>query len=592
MSDENAQHSLEEVESSPLMISSDPSSDNSKQVASDEIGWGSVVFLDTLSFLRRTWLPLLVLALVVVIVDVAVFYKTLKSPQLRNVDINVAGSQATITSNGYATKSSLTTSFDVTKGSCDYLYRVDNASDWQLGGEILAIFPSQGNSANEFNLELHAQDTHFGVLRRISWDMSTKSVISSALKLSCSVDLTAQVYGIIPLAYTYKFDQVLNIVELHKTAMKTLKAQRASNAKKPSVTLVPQSMDLAQAKYQLVINFHKKPKLVVNNVELESFVVHIPQLSYATSFVDHGGVDSNYLVVQSQSVTFDLAQYTKPIAVDIALDCTPVAPTKEAALAEIGTGKCTLLSPIDFNMFASELTNNQFMNVTAQANLENFVMSFLGDSHYLRTIDNSLYPGNQDANHRALAQDPAISTGSNCVTVDSDGVYVSQFCSEVDAGFFKLYVGIYSDQSYTGYLHSTTSWAPASQEVAFESNLDGLLTISDTDYGVMGDFFFSQDMKLLTFLAAFNETQSGFSQTLFTENMNATWEIVGSSGVINSTSSSFVSGVEPITADGQIVFDSQNFTVSLLASDTSYPTLGDYVTAYADGSYDFTSQLW
>ena len=589
MEDSNHSHDVES--SQPLLV--DKKLSNREMVSLIPMS-----FVRALDFIRRRWKWIGSLIILITVLDVLIFYLTAKGPKIHKVEISFSpsGSDAEVQIIGDVNKDTWTSSFDVSSGSCAYYYRKDSASDYKYAGELLFILPDETNEGNNFNVTIQAKDTQYDALRRIYWDVSSKLEATSSVKVDCNIDLYVKLYHALPATYTLMYSQELDLADFQLSSEKKVKTGEKQNNLKPKVYFENKDMSTTSINYDIIVQIDHKKKLTFGGNPIDSFIIHLPKMAYGAALVDRDNEKKSYLKVRTDAVTFDLNDNTKPVVIDFKIGCIPAGRTIEEARESDDT--CTLLSPMSFRQFRDEYNTNKFMNITAHSIHRNFLSMFLGEEHYIRTTDPANFPFSGEEVMEGLGErrqlsayhttDPAISTGADCVTVDSDGVYISQACSVVEEGFFKLYVGIYNDGGFTGYLKSVTSWAP-SGEIAFDSELEGELVSAGTAYKVIGDVFFSETFQNLTGVVGFNysDTQA------FLETLTANWDFpTVSSGIVQAKSVTLIEGYQPVKAYALLDYGDDLYAGKVLISDTAAGELGDALTAYAAGAYGGNWYKW
>lgn len=557
-------------------------------------------------FRRRPWVVIFFL-ICATLIDILVIYFQFSMPKLHHVEVflDPVGSDMKINMQGRAQLSAATISIEPNKLHCMYLFQSSPSDKFSTVGDIVADFSSLGESSH-FGADISLHNTKYNGLRHILRDFSSVAPVTSSLRLNCDVTFTTT-WFFVPLTTTIPFSQDINIEELKKQQEKSNGENEVSLG--PRLSMETQDVTMQHIELLLNIRLHSLRK----KLQIESFLVHIPTLVYVAALVDRADTPKSYLRLGTESTSVDLAAPHPQAQIAIKLSCTPLVSSPD--LIHAANGSCTLLSPLDLAMFHDELTEQGFMNVTAHSLASNFIASFLGEYHFLKSVDPSLFPGSllysdddnmSSGEHRALTvhststsgSSNTISTGASCVTVDSDGVYISQACLIVDSGFFKMYLGIYNDAGSAGYIKSVTSWSPTGD--SFDSQLFGSLTMDSSTYNVGGELFFSEPQQNMTLFAALNETSSasgGAVNKLFSEILGVSWDLQHalSHGSISANSVSLVSGFAPIRADGLFKYGDNEYLLKVLICDLiGQPNEGQLLTAIAAGEYggDFTRWHW
>ncbi len=190
----------------------------------------------------------------------------------------------------------------------------------------------------------------------------------------------------------------------------------------------------------------------------------------------------------------------------------------------------------------------------------------------------------------ASTADSAISEGANCVILDTDGVYMSQYCTQIEEGFVKLYADMYNDYGDAGYVNFTTSWAPWEEHFAFASEFDGLLTYANIDYAAIGDIYFSQEIQNMTVNVALNYSDTQW----FAEQFNAYWNADADLTAVSvgAKSTTILDGFEPISTVTSIDYGNGSYQVQGLLANDIYQDLGEAFTVYGKGSYSGEWRDW
>eukprot|EP01034_Spumella_vulgaris_P021434 gene21434-27465_t len=492
---------------------------------------------------------------------------------------------------GDMSMSSATTSFSVAGGHCSYFYSKQPGAVFSPVGNVVVAFPNNQNSASGFGLSVDFQDTNYDKLRRVYWDLSSKLEANSSVKFDCAFTLSAKVYGIVPITVTIPFSDSVKIRDSQENPTAT-GGPETTNA--PKISMAVRDFSTSKVELDIIIKLSKNMKAMLNvgHKPIESFVINLPKISYATSLVDKTTNAQSYIRLRSHAQSFDLATFA-PIVLDIKASCIPVTVEGDAAPAS-----CSLLANANLNQFRSELSNHKFVNITAKSLEESFVSSFLGEYHFIKSVDSADYPelsSVPEESHRQLVSlqstDPSISTGGNCVTVDSDGVYVSQVCSIIEGGFFKLYMIIFDSDGYIGYLNSAISWATAG-EVAFSGMTFGSIVSGGVTSTIFGDTFFSQNQQNLSLVLGYNSTSPSSQKTMFLEALKANWDFTSTTGLFNADSLTLINGLSPYRASANLEYGDDLYSTAVKVSDNVMSNTGDLLTVAGNGSYGGNWNEW
>lgn len=561
------------------------------------------------------WLPRLVFALLLVTaIDLLIFYKTLKTPTFRKVDVFLEPTQdtssqsdASFAMQGSFTKASLTTSVDSRGAVCDFFYRSNEHDQYSAAGHLTLHLPTDTNTIHDFDIHGDMVKVNYEHLRAMYFDTMSKEVVASQVKIACAIDIAATFWQVIPMENTFHIQQEIFLEPIRKNVEKSknvftyaydkkilegdddiVQKPGQEYAKHITVESSLKHMNIYLIQYEVLIRLNKNFK---PDESIQSLVLHVPPISYSTAFVDKAGEPKSYLRVNTQPFAVDFAKVPELIDIDMTVSCTPFAVYEgNSKISSTSTGDCTLIAPFDFNRFKTEYKQNGFVNMTTHATDVNFITKFAGLNHYVRTIPPKDEAKKEEAARALVAHrnmqttDPSISTGSDCVQVDTDGLYFSQACSEIEKGFFYLSINTYNADGYMGYLRSTTSWAP-SGPVAFESLLVG----SQVDLGdLAARLFFSDAFQNLTLFTTFNYTDG----SSFTEQLDSSWDLGVSEGELQVSSFTLLDGFAPVLVGGTLLYADSNYSVAVLVSDKAGQTLGDAATAQGQGRYGGNWYKW
>ncbi len=674
-----------------------------------------------MNFVRRRWMMLGGLIILITVLDVLIFFLTAKGPKIHNVEISFSPttSDAEFKLNGTMTKSSMTTSFDVNSATCGYFYRKDDSSEYSAGGLLTFIFPPETNDATRFNVTVQARDTHYDVFRRISWDITSKSEVVSSVKLDCTIDISAVMFNLLSAHYPVTFSQDFPLSDFQAIADGTSEKKYGENKDKKgvSVSITDPKFTMSTFDYNLQIFAYLHNKLKFNDEPIDSFVVHLPKISYATALVDqnatNGVTDTQYyLKLRTKETTFDLADDNTPILIPVRLGCVT---SKDIDISDDSTaestGSCLLISPLNIVHFKKELMENGFMNLTTQSLNSHFISQFLGEYHYVRTVSPN-YPADSTtdgsnveypveaygtfttggakavrakhaaqsaatlakheefmtklhqppahiaAAHQArgikrmktipgravhknavitpvpidpapagddyrgddagmvyppmcdpsMPQDPSISHGADCVYIDSDGIYMSTFCTSIQEGFMKIFIGVKGNDGTHGEINWEMSWDP-SGDMAMQSKLNGRMSSFDnSDFiDVFGSVFASQHVKKIQATFGLNTTDT----LLMLEEFKMDWDFsLPKKGYYQATSMTHIDGMDPlqmiattsyapdntfmgkVEASNSAIIPAWNFTYGNYSWNIPATTTGDTMGAYYTGIYNGTWEKW
>lgn len=571
-------------------------------------------------WIRKCVWKIFVLVVGLFILDVYIFYTHIKPPKINTVEIQLSPngfstqSVANVDIQGEINKSSWFTSFDISHAICSFHYRQNNDSNYDFGG-ISQINFSQ-SAENSFQLFLQADQIRFDVVRRIYWDITGDSLIHSSMKVDCAATIIIKFLHQYPIVFYLgskpdeeeKYYSANNNNITNKTVSKPwvfpnsniltssfklrdyqlspkrgkIKNDKSSTSKSNEFSWKLKSFTTQQLEYDLIFQYNYRKQLIIGGHPISSFIVHWPKVAYTLSLLDRSSAPTSRLVISSESLTVDLTEINTPAEIDLKISCTaPASSVTEAA--ENINHDCTLFSAANIFNFKRELTTNKFLNISSYSVHKNFISSFFGEHHYLKSIDSAQYVDENSHNNNRLLMldDPNISSGAECITIDSDGVYRSQTCTEIEKGFFKLYMNIYNAEGDVGYLNYAASWAPVSQEVAFHSELSGRLTYDDTDYSVFGNIFFSESLH--SFSAALSVNYSNIQAV--SETLSATWNFGASKGSFAMQSITAIEGFDQVNIYSTLNYGDHLYTVEAMMGTNVYEESGQAFSIYGEGSY-------
>ena len=554
------------------------------------------------------------------------FYRSLQMPQLEKIEIfldpasnlkeshemwfSSSANDIVISAN---TKNSFSKSFTITSYqtksvSCEFFHSPSFINEFdslaKLNVKLLESKWTPGEMA-----VAEVVNINYNVLRSIYFDLVDKETVQSQVEASCTMHFLAIMWQSITINFDFKIRKKIRLDEIRERIQgsSTKKTDIQGNqttsrrttinnetASQQSSKFSHISWESAQYDFAFSLGEYFKPP-----ASIESLILHIPKVSYATALVDKVGEAKSYLSFSINPISIDFVQVSNWYIVEIQLTCTPYDVYEGSEELKMqSTGSCSLISPFDLKKLRYEYFENGFVNITSKATIVNSVTKFLGVNHFIRSVEklpshiagfepnkNTSSPTENFKLLRRLASvDPTISTGSNCVMLDTDGVYFSGSCSVVEAGFFELLINTYDDEGYVGYFESVTSWA-TSGLLAFESKLMG-------SYVNIGDIasrtVFSENYHNLTFSASMN---SSVGNSLV-ENLNCEWNIGDSNGIIAAESLTFINQDHPIQALGKIQYGHHQYKAEFKASDNFNKSIGNTFDAYAFGNYAGEWDKW
>jgi hypothetical protein len=294
---------------------------------------------------------------------------------------------------GRAQMQSATVSFDLKDISCTYMYRATPDNLFTPAGEIFASF-SYAASGNLFDTDISLKHTEYSILRKVVHDFSTTSTVSSEIKLNCDINFAVSWYYFIGVNSHFFISHAVNVqnVKSHGLFSSSNEAFSTGNSEmnwEPHLTVHPQA-DSSIHMMHLLLNLRVRSFRDAGDVE--ALLVHLSQLDYIFTLVDRASELKSYFRLSTESLTVDFA-IDKPIAnIDVRLNCTPAIIGPEQ-VQNTTLDHCNLLSPIDFAMLKAELNQNKFVNITALSLAKSFVSSFMGEYHFVRSIDNAMFLG-------------------------------------------------------------------------------------------------------------------------------------------------------------------------------------------------------
>jgi len=478
---------------------------------------------------------------IITVVDLLVLLKA-DNVSVTSVNVSLQSdhvSDASISIQSEASKSAYLSTVSLDSLSCSYYYKNCAASATDDGmdscepaliGDIRAELKNF-DFQHEMEMQLYLENTDFPLLRQVYSDFmfDGDDAPQTSLSVSCSVGIEMQLWHSFPLKheYSYEHEVFLEPLRLHKVNLFKLNKDSFDNLPKASdgaVQLTRLGADSLQLSILLKLATFKAAE-----TNMQSFVVNVPSLSYSSLLVDiNADADSQqYLVVQSEPLAIELISgedepHKREVNVVLDVSCS----SADSDLA------CSLYSPFNVDTFRNKLAQH-FVNMTSRSTERNFVSMYLGENHFVKTIDRSAaeqaYP--ERSRHLVAVDsipiDNDVSSGADCVLLDVDTFYISSTCAFVEKGFFKLFLETFDNSGSMGLLESVTSWANTGG-VAFVSSLAA-------DYrnvgSLLGDVNFSEDWQNLTAVVSANST-SGV--TVFGEELYSNWnfENAGETGML------------------------------------------------------------
>lgn len=563
-----------------------------------------------LKLIRKRPFLLLFLFVLVTICDILYFCFSFNMPKLKRMELflDPLDSDALLHVEGRAQMQSATVSFNLKDISCTYMYRATPDNLFTPAGEIFASF-SYAASGALFDTDISLKHTEYSILRKVVHDFSTASTVSSEIKLNCNINFAVSWYYFIGVNSHFFISHAVNVqnVKSHGLFSSSNEAFSTGNSEmnwEPHLTVHPQA-DSSIHMMHLLLNL--RVRSFRDAADVEALLVHLPQLDYVFTLVDRASELKSYFRLSTESLTVDFA-IDKPIAnIDVRLNCTP-AITSPEQVQNTTLDHCTLLSPIDFAMFKAELNQNKFVNITALSLAKSFVSLFMGEYHFVRSIDNAMFLGETFSddfaaihrNSRALTSSSpsnTISSSASCITLDSDGVYLSQSCFVIESGFFKVYFSMYSTTgNFNGLANFVSSWSPNGR--VFRSQLEGKFYSNDKHFGLEGDIWSSLPDQNITMNLVINGTRPGSQNTsrLYMHSLNVNWDLFEASkhGQMFAQSLIWLSFLEnPVKSSANFSYGNHFYSTELLVNTKASPVnTGQSVKVIAYGAYEGSEKRW
>ena len=179
---------------------------------------------------------------------------------------------------------------------------------------------------------------------------------------------------------------------------------------------------------------------------MKSFVIHLPEVEYA---VDRFDPTKDGWIVTTQAVSFDLTA-TKDISSNVSISCSDI-PTDNG---------CSLYTPLFTKSgMLQDFNSHKHVNISAVAMTQNFVTSFIGGNHWIDFHKSDVVADVKRGNGISLQENSDVSTGGNCVLINTDDYYYLDKCDVIDPNFFMLFVSV-TDKNDNNIvtLNSLTSW--------------------------------------------------------------------------------------------------------------------------------------
>eukprot|EP00981_Chlorochromonas_danica_P012480 scaffold4991_cov156-Ochromonas_danica.AAC.8 len=545
-----------------------------------------------LTFKRFSFLVGVVL--LITLLDILVFFLGSKTPGVDHAEVSFNSEHADVqlVASGPVSKSSYLASFDTSGGYCEYSYHRWNESEIRFGGRVDFSLPSDRNAANAYYLVVQAKDTNYATLRRLVQDIRKHQTHDSVVKLNCAIGLSATLYGTVPLSYTYVLKTDLDLADYVSSVEDSAKNKYFEGnvfGKNIADLLKVDKLrtDHVDISFFISLTRHVKP-----SYPFRSFLLHVPEISYSFALVDRSDEKKSYFTVSSQSLTVDLMQSPQKVSLEVSLSCSPVAVYEgQDVLTSTSRGQCNLLSPLDVLGFRREIAKNAFVNMTTKSNSPSFFSKYLGESHYIRSVeddgsipwqrkivkqfgrvDNAVVPIASSAqSHKPLLQLMSeINNQNPCLILDTDGSALSQTCFYSKANVFSFYVETYDDEGYRGHIESTTQWGSGSMPMnEFHLTNSSGFWVESGFFGddrsgdvAFGGLVFSEAAGSLVASVGWNNTQG----SKFYEKLETGWHVkpVDETSYYYLQSQTMLEGVDPILVLGNLSYGSDQYDLRTL----------------------------
>lgn len=588
-----------QVTERPVLLSSEQGDENAvgetapfKKIPTGPVGVGSLRPPIRITATRVFAIVGVVLA--VTLLDIFYFIVRSKPPEVEKAEVTFepVDSDLMVTAAGPINKDSYLASFDVLSGSCAYHYRPDQVADFRPSGELLFVFPTDTNDAAHYHLDLKLVDTNYASVRRILWDLQDENLIAStaSVKLDCTFELAAELYGVVPLSYAYDFSYTMMLRDIDMSKSGGMESNFMSDKNILDI-LRMDKFATNQAVFSVFLELGKgaKPKY-----PFQSFVFNVPAISYSVAFVDISGQPKSYLTVASQPISVDLMQAPLDVTLAAEIFCSPYGVYEDNAEISSNTvGDCTYFTPLNLFQFRHELLRNKFLNVTAHSNSANFLSKFIGEQHYIRSVpDDGRFAAlrKRDRSMHALTAivpgSDSNSTDGNCLIIDTDDMSLSQACIDAGSHYFKLSVTTYDDDGYRANVESITAWN-SFDGLWFESQL---LMIDRDEDSATANLVFSEAMQNLSFVAAVNAS----GESLFLENLYSQWNFQSVDELSDFVVFSYtdIDGVAPITILSNLTYGMNTYGYELFIASSENETSVDQFLVNGNGRYGGSWMDW
>ncbi len=586
----------------------------------------------------RISLTLLLVLAAAAIVDVIMFLTTMEAPNFHKIelflespsseskqyanmekksafDTPATSNDVVMTAKGTMRARSFITSPELKSVYCSVSAFDDSSSRFETMAEVSVVNRYFHNCSDStcFHLTLETRDIDPHVVRKLIWTLHSKATTMAQAKFDCNVQLQLHYFHLMSKEVSFSISKTVDLkkskssksvgdhvmgelIKYSGYTWKDYKTKSSSRRLTKYITPTIQNFTASHIGIDIAAALTSITRKKLKALNVMSMVVNLPKIKYAISLVDKANKEQNYLILRSQQASFDLMSKS-PLNFKLDMKCiNSLAPGNHSA--------CALFRALDILQFSKEFRNN-FVNITATAMKINFISSILGERHYIRTIDPSSprasnYIDNAFATSassvNALARhlstqyaDPSVSSGPNCMIVDSDGVYITDTCLYIEKGFFELALTIYDNSGGIGNIKTTTSWSPYGP-VAFDFQLDATIMSSGTENILTSRFLFSENFQNLSFTSQYNQSNS----VLFNENIVSRWNFdpKSLSGLIYLYSYSFVSGYAPYIFTNTFVYEDNNYHLwsQLSQSTSTIESQIYYLQAY--GKYGGTLEHW
>lgn len=489
-----------------------------------------------------------------------IYYSSLPIPNLSSMEVTLEPSFAMRVQGEKKRRTSWMTSFDIKHARCSYFYQSEAAGIMQYGGDIVVQLST---TANQYNAELYSENTQFGILRSIVWDVYKNDDATSLVSVNCSIGLKVDWLFSVSTYHNIERVETFKIAAFsYDSNLESANRFRVSNTQ----------FELNKIKADVTIDIQNYiDQLFAIQPSVEQFIIHFPTVEYAMTLLDRGDAENCYMYLHTNSMTWDLANKGSDLTFSLLIGGT--SNNNKNAQDEA----CVLFQSLNVRPFTEELLLNHFLNVTAHSNANNFVSLLLGEQHFIRSsAAMPMYKSYSDEMGRTQ-------NGMNCLVVDVNGVYHVQGCHAITHNMFHVSAAIYDvNDIESGSVHFNVKKTESENDHNFDTEL--YVKMASCSYQAKSKLAYSAQSHNMELLFEFITDK----HTVLSENFTSSWmhEPNSASFSVHSKSVTAITQWSPI----QLIIDIKNQAFTITVQGNS--ALRQYAAiemATASGSYDLSS---